>query len=113
MSSTITPGDRHPRNGTTMEFIAAQAGVSVPTVSKVINGRSDVAPETRKRVEAAIREHGYHRPARDQRVAPILELTFHELDSEWALEIVRGVERVAGPRVAVGSRASSLDDRPA
>ena len=96
MSSTVAPRDRRPRNGTTIAFIAAQAGVSVPTVSKVINGRSDVAPETRKRVEAAIREHGYKRTAREQRVAPILELTFHELDSEWALEIVRGVERVAG-----------------
>ena len=30
------------------------------------------------------------------RPAPMLELIFHELDSEWALEIVRGVERVAG-----------------
>ena len=28
--------------------------------------------------------------------APILEVIFHELESEWALEIVRGVERVAG-----------------
>ena len=81
---------------TTIAFIAAQAGVSVPTVSKVINGRSDVAPETRQRVEAAIREHGYRRSDRGHRVAPILELIFHELDSEWALEIVRGVERVAG-----------------
>ena len=42
-------------------MIAEQAGVSVPTVSKVINGRSDVAPETRRRVEAVIREHGYQR----------------------------------------------------
>ena len=111
-----------------MAVIAAQAGVSVPTVSKVINGRSDVAPDTRRRVEAAIREHGYHRPARDQRVAPILELIFHELDSEWALEIVRGVERVAGATTcrsscqrcragahpaAAGSRAPSLGGRPA
>ena len=96
MSSAIAPKDRRSRNGTTIAFIAAQAGVSVPTVSKVINGRSDVAPETRKRVEAAIREHGYQRAAREHRVAPILELIFHELDSEWALEIVRGVEHVAG-----------------
>ena len=67
----------------------------MPTVSKVINGRSDVAPETRRRVEAAIRTHGYRPVGRDKRVAPIIELIFHELDSEWALEIVRGVERVA------------------
>lgn len=80
----------------TIAYIAEQTGVSVPTVSKVINGRSDVSPETRRRVEAAIREHGYQRPDRTQRTAPLLEVIFHELDSEWALEIVRGVERVAG-----------------
>lgn len=86
---------RQARSGPTIAFIAQQAGVSVPTVSKVINGRSDVAPETRRRVEVAIREHGYRRVAREKS-APVLELIFHELDSEWALEIVRGVERVAG-----------------
>jgi LacI family xylobiose transport system transcriptional regulator len=62
----------------------------------VINGRSDVAPETRRRVEAVIREVGYARPVRTTRHAPFLEVVFHELESEWALEIVRGVERVAG-----------------
>ena len=84
------------RNGTTIADIAREAGVSVPTVSKVINGRSDVAPATRRRVEAAIRTHGYQRAHRPARRAPLLEVIFHELESEWALEIVRGVERVAG-----------------
>ena len=84
------------RNGTTIAVIARDAGVSAPTVSKVINGRADVAPATRRRVEAAIRKHGYRKPVRSGRRAPLLELIFHELESEWALEIVRGVERVAG-----------------
>ena len=84
--------------GATLADIAAFAGVSVPTVSKVINGRSDVAAETRRRVEAAILEHGYERTPRSARNAPLLEVIFHELESEWALEIVRGVERVAGRR---------------
>lgn len=83
------------RSGPTIAVIARDAGVSVPTVSKVINGRSDVAPATRRRVEAVIRKHGYQRPVRSARRAQILELIFHELESEWALEIVRGVERVA------------------
>ncbi len=96
MTSTLDHAPRRGRRSTTIADIAAHAGVSVPTVSKVINGRSDVSPETRRRVEAAIQERGYRRSSRVQRAAPIIELTFHELDSEWALEIVRGVERVAG-----------------
>jgi LacI family xylobiose transport system transcriptional regulator len=84
------------RNGATIATVAEEAGVSVPTVSKVINGRSDVAPATRRRVEAAIRKHGYQRTRRPARRAQLLEVIFHELESEWALEIVRGVERVAG-----------------
>jgi DNA-binding LacI/PurR family transcriptional regulator len=95
MSSAHTP-----RNGRTAQptiaFIAAEAGVSVPTVSKVINGRSDVSAETRRRVEAIIRAQGYQRSASSRPRAPLLEVIFHELESEWALEIVRGVERVAG-----------------
>lgn len=84
------------RGGVTIARIAAEAGVSVPTVSKVVNGRTDVAPTTRKRVEAIIRKHGYQRRA-GQRAAPskLLELVFHELESAWAVEIIRGVEQVA------------------
>ena len=79
----------------TIAQVAKQAGVSVPTVSKVINGRSDVAPETRLRVEAIIRERGYKRLDRSIRRAQLIELIFHELESEWALELVMGVEQVA------------------
>lgn len=81
---------------TTIAFIAEQTGVSVPTVSKVINGRSDVSSETRRRVEAAIIEHGYQRTPRSVGRSSLIEVIFHELETEWALEIVRGVERVAG-----------------
>jgi LacI family xylobiose transport system transcriptional regulator len=91
-----TPSSRRRPGTATIADVAELAGVSVPTVSKVINGRADVSPETRRRVEAAIREHGYQRPASTARRAPLLEVIFHELESEWALEIVRGVEQVAG-----------------
>jgi DNA-binding LacI/PurR family transcriptional regulator len=80
---------------TTIAHIAAKAGVSAPTVSKVINGRSDVSLETRQRVEAVIREHGYERSHRSVRSAPLIEVIFHELESDWALEIIKGVEQVA------------------
>ncbi|HEY8438509.1 MAG TPA: LacI family DNA-binding transcriptional regulator [Candidatus Limnocylindrales bacterium] len=79
----------------TMADIAEMTGVSVPTVSKVVNGRKDVSAETRSKIEAAIREHGYQRSAGSRSRAPLVEVIFHELESEWALEIVRGVERVA------------------
>ncbi|MEQ4301486.1 LacI family DNA-binding transcriptional regulator [Plantactinospora sp. B6F1] len=78
----------------TVAKIARLAGVSAPTVSRVINGQTGVALETRKRVEAILREHGYRRPGGSASVA-IVELVFHALESLWALEIIRGVEKVA------------------
>jgi LacI family transcriptional regulator len=93
-SSPASPGTR-PGRPTTIARIAAQAGVSTPTVSKVINGRPDVALGTRLRVEAVIREHGYERSHRSVRSAPLIEVIFHELESDWALEIIKGVEQVA------------------
>ncbi len=78
----------------TVARIARLAGVSAPTVSRVINGQSGVALSTRQRVEEVIRQHGYRRPEGSASVA-ILELVFHALESLWALEIIRGVERVA------------------
>jgi LacI family transcriptional regulator len=43
----------------TIKEIARMTGVSVQTVSRVINKRPDVAPETRAAVEAAIAEHDF------------------------------------------------------
>ena len=51
----------------TLAVIAAEAGVSQATVSKVINGRSDVAPSTRERIEALLRSHNYLPPGRQGR----------------------------------------------
>jgi LacI family transcriptional regulator len=85
-----------PARAVTITDIAAEAGVSVPTVSRVLNGRSDVAPRTRERVEQLLRDHGYQRrgsrpPAR----ARLVDLVFNDLDSPWAVEIIRGVEEGA------------------
>jgi LacI family transcriptional regulator, galactose operon repressor len=43
----------------TIREIADLAGVSIATVSRVLNGREDVAPDTRERVSRVISEHGY------------------------------------------------------
>jgi LacI family transcriptional regulator len=44
----------------TQKDVADKSGVSFITVSRVINGLDNVAPETRARVEAAIKELNYH-----------------------------------------------------
>jgi LacI family transcriptional regulator len=43
----------------TIREVAAAAGVSTQTVSRVLNSRPDVAPETLERVRQVIRETGY------------------------------------------------------
>ncbi|TPQ20150.1 LacI family transcriptional regulator [Streptomyces sporangiiformans] len=79
----------------TLAEIARAAGVSAPTVSKVLNGRADVAPATRTRVEELLRRHGYRRRRAEASRSPLIDLVFHELESAWALEVIRGVENVA------------------
>ncbi len=43
----------------TIREVADEAGVSIATVSRVLNGRDDVAPETRELVGRIIQERGY------------------------------------------------------
>ncbi|GAA4583810.1 LacI family DNA-binding transcriptional regulator [Planotetraspora phitsanulokensis] len=80
----------------TIALIAQEAGVSVPTVSKVINGRPEVAPDTRQRVERLLHKHGYQRRT-GQGDGPVglLDLVFAEIESPWAMELVRGAEAAA------------------
>ena len=79
----------------TIAHVARRAGVSVPTVSKGINGRTDVSVVTRRRGEAVIHELGYSPARRKTRGAPLLELAFREFESEWAGEFIKGAGRVA------------------
>ncbi|MGH3417602.1 MAG: LacI family DNA-binding transcriptional regulator, partial [Actinocrinis sp.] len=95
----------------TLAEIARAAGVSTPTVSKVLNGRADVAPATRLRVEELLRRHGYSRRRGSGQPAALLDLVFHELDSAWAMEVIRGVENVAretGLHVVLSESAGRL-----
>ncbi len=79
----------------TLAEVAKAAGVSMPTVSKVLNGRSDVSRVTRAKVEHLLDSHGYRRRTRTPSRSPLVELVFHELDSIWAMELIKGVEQVA------------------
>ncbi|MGW4222659.1 LacI family DNA-binding transcriptional regulator [Streptomyces bauhiniae] len=83
------------KRSATLAEIAREAGVSAPTVSKVLNGRADVAAATRTRVEELLRTHGYRRRRAEVTRSPLIDLVFHELESAWAMEVIRGVENVA------------------
>lgn len=93
--SAETPHRGRSSQTATLAEIAREAGVSAPTVSKVLNGRADVAPSTRSRVEELLRAHGYRRRRAEASRSPLIDLVFHELESAWAMEVIRGVENVA------------------
>lgn len=92
--AVIPEGGSGRRRTMTVARIARLAGVSSPTVSRVLNGQAGVALATRQRVEEVLRLHGYQRPEGSAQLA-ILEVVFHALESPWALEIIRGIEQVA------------------
>ncbi|MCU1525437.1 MAG: LacI family transcriptional regulator [Microbacteriaceae bacterium] len=79
----------------TLSRVAADASVSISTVSKVLNGRMGVSDSTRARVEELLRDHGYNRRNSGLSVAPLIELVFDAIDSAWAIEIIQGVERIS------------------
>jgi len=89
--AAVPDGDA-PAGPVTIAYIAESAGVSAPTVSKVLNGKKGVSDGTRARIEELINRYGYRRPPNRSN---ILELVFRELRSMWAVEIIRGVEQVA------------------
>jgi len=43
----------------TIRDVAAEAGVSIATVSRALNGRAPIAPETARRVQAAVQALGF------------------------------------------------------
>jgi LacI family transcriptional regulator len=86
----------------TIADIAAKAGVSLPTVSRVLHHHPDVAPGTRLRVEQAIEESGFVRSrARSSAVrkasSGIVDMIVPDLTNLYSVEIVRGVEELLGP----------------
>lgn len=74
--------------------VAALAGVSAPTVSKVINGRDDVAADTRARVQAALAKLGYESPVqrRARSTGPtMVDLVIDAMNTQYSLEVLTGI----------------------
>lgn len=94
--------------------VAREAGVSVGTVSNVINRPDTVAAETRERVQEAVRRLGYVRSesARQLRVGAsrIVALLVLDMGNPFFVDIARGAERearAAGLGVMVCNSAGS------
>ena len=87
---------------TTMKRIAADLGVSITTVSKVLNNHADIGPATRARVLARVDELGY-RPNAVARSLTLrrthtLGVVIPDLMHSFFVEIVAGIEAVASAR---------------
>jgi DNA-binding LacI/PurR family transcriptional regulator len=85
--------------GVTMHDVAAIAGVSIKTVSNVINGYPYIRPETKERVEAAITQLGYRvnisaRNLRQGRTG-MIGLAVPELSLPYFAELADSVIRAA------------------
>jgi LacI family transcriptional regulator, galactose operon repressor len=100
----------------TLQQIAQRAGVSTPTISKVLNGRPDVAPATRERILRVLHEQQYL--PRGASTLPMahkhIELVFDALTSPNNLAMMRGVLRAAaeqGGHVAVSTVPENVNAR--
>lgn len=76
----------------TLGDVAETAGVSMPTVSKVLNGRGNVAPATRRRVQKALEAHDYQpRRGRSPDTPASIEFVSDAPESPYTSEVLVGV----------------------
>jgi LacI family transcriptional regulator len=91
----MTAAERGPgARKATLAAVAREAGVSTPTVSKVVNGREDVAPATRARVLEALERAGYKSPVQRKNhvgIQAVVEVVFDSLYSAYAVEVLNGI----------------------
>ena len=88
-----------PVNPVSMAVVAARAGVSVATVSRVLNHQDGVTTKTTAKVNRAVDELGYrvNQLANSLRTAKswLLLIMVPDLTNPFYIEIVRGIDRVA------------------
>ena len=81
----------------TIQDVAQVAGVSVSTVSRVLNDKDDVAPETYERVQGVIQQLGYTsslaaRSMRSRRTN-VIGLILPDVEDPFTIQVMRGVNR--------------------
>jgi LacI family transcriptional regulator len=86
----------------TMKRIAGQLGVSITTVSKVLNNHADISEATRARVLAKVAELGYQPNAVARsltlRSTKTLGIVIPDLMHSFFVEIIAGIEKVANEK---------------
>lgn len=90
-SSASSPG----RHGLRLADVAARAGVSIKTVSRVINGERHVAAATRETVERAIEELGLvgdARPRPNRRRTGVVGLVFPDVRNDYFAAVSRALQ---------------------
>ena len=99
-----------------MKRIAGELGVSITTVSKVLNNRDDIGHATRARVLAKVAELGYQPNAVARsltlRRTHTLGVVIPDLMHSFFVEIVAGIETVASAR-GYGILLCSSNEDPA
>ena len=84
---------------TTMKRIAGELGVSITTVSKVLNNHADISAATRSRVMAKVEELGYQRNAVARslslRRSHTLGIVIPDLMHSFFVEVIAGIDPVA------------------
>ncbi|HEV3142194.1 MAG TPA: LacI family DNA-binding transcriptional regulator [Vicinamibacterales bacterium] len=85
-----------------MKRIAGELGVSITTVSKVLNNQPDISDATRTRVLAKVEELGYQRNAAARslslRRTHTLGIVIPDLMHSFFVEVIAGIEPVASVR---------------
>jgi LacI family transcriptional regulator len=86
----------------TIREVARRAGVSVATVSRVVNGKGPILDETRERVQAVARQlryvpHGAARSLITRRTSTVGVL-LPDIHGEFFSEIIRGIDLAARRR---------------
>lgn len=93
--------------GVTIADVAKAAGVSVPTVSRILNNKEYVADETRQRVHEVIQKLGYapHTQARRLRGGASMTLALHHpIESPHELTAVIETPYLTGAAAAASER---------
>lgn len=88
---------RKNRKSVTIQDVAQTAGVSVSTVSRVLNGKVDVSSQTQERVQQVIEELGYtsNLAARSMRSSKnnLVGLIMPDIAYPYAFEVMRGANQ--------------------